>query len=117
MNTLPCIGPRFDRRNALLENLLVKRFILLLPRTSLLRRATIGWASPSLIRQKTEGTSGGGAVASKAENDRRLVRAIKGSEKMPARIGSDLRQFGRNTRTRGRRDLRQSFAAAPRGEA
>ena len=116
VNTLACVSSGLDRRNAFAENLGVKVLVLLHPCARLLRCASIGGTRLALVGQQAERPSRSGAMAGKTENDRRLVRAIKGSEEMPTGIGNDLRQLGRNTRTRGRRDLRQSLAAASGGK-
>ena len=112
VNTLASVGSCLNRRNAPTEDLGVKILVLLHPGARLLRSAPIGRASLALVGQKAERSSCGGTVASEAKKDRRLVCAIKGSKKMPTGIGNDLGQLGRDARARGRRDLRQSLAAA-----
>ena len=77
VNTLPSISPRFDRRDALLENFSTKELVFFMPCTRLLWRATVGWACLSLVRQEAEGSSGSGAVAGKAKEDGWLVCTVE----------------------------------------
>ena len=74
------IGTRLVGRDPPIEHFGAQIFILLCPRTSLLRRALVFGAHFIRVGDETEGASLGRPVASEAEDDRGLVSAIQSGE-------------------------------------
>ena len=97
VNTLPRISPGFIGRHAPGKYLFVKIFILLMPCARLLRGTPVARARLALVRQKAERPRDRRAVTRQTENDWRLLSAIEGNKKMPARVVDDLSKLGGGT--------------------